>query len=241
MNTNIHKNDKNINANDIKAPQIAIFGGSFDPFHNGHLAIVEQFLGHFYIQHLFLLPTFCSPFKNQSALSPQTRLAMCERIATHINAQKHAEILKVCDFEITQNRVTYSIESVRFLSQTQGVQKLYFLLGFDSFVSLEHWREIDELARRVEFVVFGRDSASEADFTHALEELCVRLDSPNPRSTQPSPKHSKILRAHFLPLNHNVASSSLREDLARFGVEHIMGQIPPPLHSLLRESAIIAR
>lgn len=241
MNTTAHKNDKNINTNDIKAPQIAIFGGSFDPFHNGHLAIVEQFLGYFNVQYLFLIPTFCSPFKNQSTFSPQVRLAMCERIATHINAQHNTQILKVCDFEITQNRVTYSIESVRFLSQTQGVQKLYFLLGFDSFVSLAKWREIDELARRVEFVVFGRDGASEADFTHALEELCVRLDSQNLQSTQPSQKHSKTLCAHFLPLSYHIASSSLREDLARFGVERIIGQIPPPLHSLLRESAIIAR
>lgn len=241
MNTNAHKNDKNINTNDIKTPQIAIFGGSFDPFHNGHLAIVEQFLGHFNVQHLFLLPTFCSPFKNQSVFIPQVRLAMCERIATYINAQKNAQILKVCDFEITQNRVTYSIESVRFLSQTQGAQKLYFLLGFDSFVSLAKWREIDELARCVEFVVFSRNGASESDFTHALKELCVRLDSLHPQSAQPNQKYSKILNAHFLPFNHNVASSLLREDLARFGVERIMGQIPPPLHSLVRESAIIAR
>lgn len=225
-------------SNKTNAPKVAILGGSFDPFHNGHLAMIERFLEHFYIQHLFLLPTFCSPFKQEGLFTPQARLAMCEAIAQYINAQKNKEILKVCDFEITQNRVVYSIESVKFLSQSTGEQKFYFLLGFDSFLSLVQWRDIIELIKRVEFVVFSRDGVDKENFSNALQSLCARLDSLNLQSKR---KSQEILKAHFLPLSHNVASSSLKEDLAQFGISKIIKQIPPPLHSLLMKSAIMAQ
>lgn len=222
---------------EIKAPKIAVFGGSFDPFHNGHLAMIEHFLGHFNVQNLFLLPTYRSPFKDESFFTPQTRLAMCECIATHINAQKNMPLIKVCDFEITQNKTTYSVESIEFLSQSLGVQQFYFLLGFDSFVSLAQWKDISQLIKRVEFVVFGRDSTSNEDFTNAFDCLCARLDSLPQKAKQAS---KELLRAHFLPLYQDIASSTIKHNLARFGIQSVMQQIPPPLHSLLMNSAIIA-
>lgn len=222
---------------EIKAPKVAVFGGSFDPFHNGHLAMIEYFLGHFNVQNLFLLPTYRSPFKDESFFTPQARLAMCECIATHINAQKNIPLIKVCDFEITQNKTTYSVQSIEFLSQTLGAQQFYFLLGFDSFVSLAQWKDITQLIKRVEFVVFGRDSVSKEDFTNAFDCLCARVDSLPKKANHTS---KELLRAHFLPLHQDIASSTIKHNLVRFGIQSVMQQIPPPLHSLLVNSAIIA-
>lgn len=197
-------------------PQTAIFGGSFDPIHNGHLAIMRYVVGDMGIKHLIILPTFRSPFKHESFLSPQERLILCQQTANYLaQCYPHARI-EVCDFEIARAKPTYSIESVRFLQAALGGDsiKFGFVLGWDNFAQFHLWREYTLLARDLSLLVFDRGGHSQEEFDALVRGFSL------PR-----------LCAHFIPFASQISSTHIRERL----VQGDLSEIPAFLLPILKE------
>ncbi|MBF7043667.1 adenylyltransferase/cytidyltransferase family protein, partial [Campylobacter volucris] len=78
--------------------KIALFGGSFDPPHLGHNAIVFNALEYLDIDKLVIMPTFISPFKQKFTANEQMRLKWCEAVWANIPK------VEICDFEILKQR-----------------------------------------------------------------------------------------------------------------------------------------
>ena len=131
--------------------KIAIYGGSFDPFHNGHKAVIDQALQTLLIDKLLVVPAYLNPFKQSSLASPQERL----RILQTINFNPKVEIYP---YEIEQNRPTPTIQTVEKIITQYGPQKLYVVIGADNLPTLSQWRDYDKLSQLVEFVVATRDN-----------------------------------------------------------------------------------
>ena len=213
-------------------PKIALFGGSFDPLHNGHLGIMHAVLGELGIEHLIILPTFCSPFKSRSLLSPQARLSLCELTAAHLAECYPKARIEVCDFEIARAKPTYSIESVRYLQARlrqecaagRGVdshyssQRLGFVLGWDNFESFHLWRDFTSLARALHLFVFDRGGHSEGEFRTLLEGFGIAS-----------------LRARFIPFARAVSSTRIRERLSRGDFSEIPPFLLPTLKKFLQK------
>ncbi len=134
---------------------IILFGGSFDPIHNGHLAMAQAALSLLPEAHLWIIPAACSPFKtNQRVTAEKHRLAMC-RLAT----QNHPRIT-VTDVEFTLPKPSYTVCTVEHL-QKQHPDRYYFLCGADAFLSLEKWKDYPKLFQMVTFLVADRQGAKE--------------------------------------------------------------------------------
>ncbi len=224
----------------MNARNIAIFGGSFDPFHNGHFALLQKVLAQFCFSQLFLTPTFCSPFKEGSFFSPDERLQMCALVAKELES-KNCEIV-ACDFEVVQKRVVYSIELVEYVkkireskSQTAlknlkilstNVSKIFFILGLDSFATLHRWYQFERLCEEVEFIVCDR--ADSQSFQTTLENL----------QNFSSQKNAQV-RAHFLEFTSHLNSTQLRAELQKSSeskqLDSLFQQIPSCLHSFMKE------
>ncbi|EMC9373033.1 nicotinate (nicotinamide) nucleotide adenylyltransferase [Campylobacter lari] len=131
--------------------KIALFGGSFDPPHLGHNAIVFNALANLELDKLVIMPTFINPFKQEFTANEQRRLKWCEMIWGGL------EKVEICDFEIKKQRPVPSIESVDFLYEQYEISKFYLILGADHLQSLEKWHEFERLQNLVEFVVAKRD------------------------------------------------------------------------------------
>ena len=129
--------------------KIALFGGSFDPPHLGHVAIVEKALQQLDIEKVVIVPAYLNPFKSQSHASAQLRLKWLKRIF----ADK--DNVKVSDFEITQNRAVTTIETINHFSRND--QKIYLIIGADNLASLHQWHRFDELDKIITWVVATRD------------------------------------------------------------------------------------
>lgn len=127
---------------------IALFGGSFDPPHLGHVAIVERALEQLDIEKLVIVPAYLNPFKSHSHAPAPLRLKWLKKI---FSDQKNVE---VNDFEITMNRAVPTIETVKYFSRKN--QKIYFIIGADNLASLGQWHHFDELDRIVTWVVASR-------------------------------------------------------------------------------------
>ncbi len=130
--------------------RIAIFGGSFDPPHKGHLQIVSQALKELDIDYLIVVPTYLNPFKHHFTAPPKLRLRWLKKIFL---GQRR---VKVCDFEIARGRTTYAIETVTYLKKRYAPQKIYYIIGSDNLATLHLWRAYRRLKKEVEFVVATR-------------------------------------------------------------------------------------
>ena len=129
--------------------QIALFGGSFDPPHVGHLAIVDEALEQLDIEKLVIVPAYLNPFKSHSYASAEQRLKWLRAI------YEGNDRVGISDFEIKKNRPVHSIETVRhFLEEAE---EIYLIVGADNIASLEKWYAYEELDKLVTWVVARRD------------------------------------------------------------------------------------
>ncbi|EAL3921824.1 nicotinate (nicotinamide) nucleotide adenylyltransferase [Campylobacter upsaliensis] len=131
--------------------KIALFGGSFDPPHQGHESVIKEALNTLEIDKLIIMPAFISPFKESVSVPAQKRLEWVKKLWGKL------EKVEICDFEIKQNRPVPSIESVNFLYQIYKPSKFYLLVGADHLGTLSSWHSFEELKKKVEFIIAKRD------------------------------------------------------------------------------------
>ncbi|MBS0634753.1 MAG: nicotinate (nicotinamide) nucleotide adenylyltransferase [Verrucomicrobia bacterium] len=136
------------------ARKIGIFGGTFDPVHNGHVAAVVAMKEAHHLDSIFVIPAMRSPHK--SRLVPEEakhRLQMLK------NAFKPLEYCTVLSVELKRPGPSYTIDTVRELIRSTLVKKgdrLYLLLGQDQFDKIDTWKESDELLKLTTPIVFER-------------------------------------------------------------------------------------
>jgi len=134
---------------------IALFGGSFDPPHIGHKAIVDALLALDYIDKVVVMPTFINPFKQKTFADGAQRVAWLRKIFQGENR------VIVSTFEVDQGRKVASIESVEHL--LEDYKKIFLVIGADNLDSLTKWKDFDKLSNLVEFIVASRDGINIAD------------------------------------------------------------------------------
>ena len=128
---------------------IALFGGSFDPPHIGHKAIVEALRKLDFIDKIVVMPTFLNPFKSHSYASSKQRLLWLQDIFSEFDD------VYIDDFEVKKSRKVSTIESVRHL--LQNYSRVYVVVGADNLASLHKWSNYKELSALVTFIVAPRD------------------------------------------------------------------------------------
>lgn len=131
--------------------KIAIFGGSFDPLHVGHVQIVNEALNTLVIDKLYIVPAHLNPFKKKSFAPPKLRLKWLKKF---LKIKK----IEILEYEIEQKRSVSSIETVQYIMQKEpNIEKLYLIIGADNLHSLSKWDRYEELSTLVEFVIASRD------------------------------------------------------------------------------------
>ncbi|MEA3419966.1 MAG: nicotinate (nicotinamide) nucleotide adenylyltransferase [Campylobacterota bacterium] len=128
--------------------KVAIFGGSFDPPHKGHQAVVEKALKELNIDKLIILPAFLNPFKESTLASPEERLAWCHQLFGDISG------VEVSDHEIRSGRPVYTSESLRYFQKTYDVA--YLIIGTDNLASITKWHEFNRINNDIIWVIADR-------------------------------------------------------------------------------------
>ena len=123
---------------------IAIFGGSFDPVHLGHIEIVKKALKDKDIDKIIIVPNYLNPLKNSFSAPAELRYKWLKEVF------KDIKNVEVSDFEIQKNRPVYSIETINHFKPK------YFIIGSDNLKTLDKWHKIDEILKKVEFIVAKR-------------------------------------------------------------------------------------
>ena len=131
---------------------VALYGGSFDPPHIGHEAIIEALGKLNFIDDIIIMPTFLNPFKESFTAPPALRLEWLQK-----NFSDYKNV-KVSSFEIDKKRKVPAIESVKMLRNKYD--KIYLVIGADNLKSLENWYKYNELKELVTFIVATRKNSS---------------------------------------------------------------------------------
>ena len=138
---------------------IAVFGGSFDPVHNGHVMIAQSALAELELDRLIVMPAAQSPFKPGQKLAPAE--ARMEWLRLAFAGEPKVEI---SSWELDRGGVSYSIETLRALAAAHPNAEMFYLIGADHLATLTEWREAEALAEAATFVVVPRPGAPEEAF-----------------------------------------------------------------------------
>ncbi len=133
-----------------KVERIGIFGGSFNPIHNGHLAAVKCFLEQLKLDRVILVPTGKSFYKDESTASFEDRFRMCELAVAGLSD------VEVSDIERSHPEGIYTCDMLEAMHAKFPAAHLVFLVGSDVFESVCRWKNSRKIAQTVDFGVIGR-------------------------------------------------------------------------------------
>ena len=133
--------------------RIGLFGGTFDPLHVGHLIIAETVLSDFPLDQVLFIPVGITPHKIEEDLSPaEIRLEMVQ------SAIQHHTGFDVSPVEIESKNISYTIDTIMWFKKTEKYHhdELYLLMGSDSFLELDTWKDPDLILEEVHLLVVSR-------------------------------------------------------------------------------------
>lgn len=136
---------------DLPQKRVGILGGTFNPPHLGHLMIADQVQNQLGLDKVMFMPDNIPPHvDHKDAIDPQHRLKML-----HLSIDDNPNF-EVEDYEIKRGGVSYTVDTMKALTQLHPENQYYFIIGGDMVDYLPKWHAIDELVKLVQFVGVGR-------------------------------------------------------------------------------------
>ena len=184
-----------------------LFGGAFDPPHDGHLALARAAIERFELVRLVVFPTGIAPHK-EVRTPGEIRLRLARAAFADVAA------VEVSDWELRRGVPSYTLETTRWARERWG--EVMFLVGADQFAALDTWYRPDEVLELARLGVATRPGYDRA----RLEELRGRLRDPS--------------RVEFFEIQPvAVSSTELRERVAGGG--SLEGLVPRQVERLIAE------
>lgn len=133
--------------------KLAVMGGTFNPIHNGHLAMASAALNEFSCDQVLFMTGGNPPHKHQRMPDAKSRMEMVS-LAIQENPYYFAS-----DYEIKKKTYCYTSETMEYLHRIYPGTRIYFIIGADSLADLEKWHDAKRLFEITDFLVFSRADA----------------------------------------------------------------------------------
>lgn len=139
--------------------KIGVYGGTFDPIHNGHLILAREALEQLQLEHIIFVPAALSPHKLGKIPTP-ARLRV-EMLQGAIAGESR---FRIDEIEVNRAPPSFAIDTVTELRRREHQLEIFYLIGSDNLPRLDTWHRIHELRTLVRFVVLERGQATEDPF-----------------------------------------------------------------------------
>lgn len=141
----------------VQTERIGVFGGTFDPLHNGHLMIALEVRQALDLDRMLLVVANDPWQKAGSSVTPAAiRLEMANRAVADLNDVCGEPALEVSDIEITRGGETYSADTLEQLRAAHPHAELFLLVGSDAATGLDTWKRPDDVRSLATTVVVDR-------------------------------------------------------------------------------------
>lgn len=194
--------------------RIGIYGGTFSPPHNGHIAAAKAFMEQMWLDFLYVIPTGTPPHKEMDvSMNAAHRLEMCRRAFSGI------EGIYVSDMEMRREGRSYTVDTLRELAGED--RRLFLLCGTDMMLTLDQWREPEEIFK-LSYPVYIRrekDAILDAKIVQKIADY--------------NQKYGKVVR-RIVTEPIELSSSLIRERLKNG--EDVSGLIPASVEKYIRDN-----
>ena len=151
--------------------RVAIYGGSFDPVHIGHLWVAQNCAEKLQLDQVIFIPAATSPLKPHGPVaSNDDRLMMLRLALGGMQSASDGVALLVDDRELRRGGKSYTIDTIEEIKRQRPDDELFLLVGSDAFASIGQWHRPKELLTVVTPVVFRRGGDPPIDW-NVLENL----------------------------------------------------------------------
>jgi nicotinate-nucleotide adenylyltransferase len=210
---------------------IGLFGGTFDPIHNGHIALAHAARERCELSRIYFVPANIPPHKQRPPVASYFDRYAMVTLATREENAFLPSLLEApgAVFDLPRGKgkhsgqavvgANYTIDTIRRLKQTlKKSDRLFLLIGIDAFKDIASWHEAEALFQECEFIVAGRPGYSLADVANSLpESLRPSSAVTKPFARQPA-KGDLVLKGatvHLLDNVHQpVSATAIREAVA---------------------------
>lgn len=200
-----------------KNPKIAVFGGSFDPVHSGHIGIAAQVVKLDLADEVLFVPAHSPPHKPERSLTASEHRMQMLKIAL-----QDYEQFSITDIELKKSdSPSYTIDTLDTLNRAFPDCEILFLMGMDSLRELHSWHRASELVHHFRFLVFSRPGYLKPGFG----ELTAHF----------GPTNAQKLLKSIIPISTDftISSTNLREKIGNSG--ETSGKIPPEVQHYITE------
>jgi nicotinate-nucleotide adenylyltransferase len=174
---------------------IALFGGTFDPPHRGHIAIAKAAADRFALDRVLFAPTGLQPLKHDPATAFATRMELVAAACLSDPRFTASDI----DAPRLDGSPNYTVDTLADLAALHPNDELFNLVGADSFLNLRRWRDPDHLLKLADWIVVSRPG--------------YRLQEQNLASLELRP--DQLRRIHVLnEVHEDISATALRERLS---------------------------
>ena len=209
--------------------RLALYGGTFDPVHLGHIEIARRVSQLFEIEKVLFIPAQMAPHKiGRPVTEPIHRYAMLA-LATQDDPQ-----LAVSTFELDAPDRRYTVDTVEYFQRTLGEVELFFIMGGDSWSEITTWREWERLLTMTNHVVVTRPGHDPAT-THVGKVSGRIVDLRSGKGA--AARGAKGIFLTDVVMN-DVSATNIRQ-LARAGrFEELTGLVPGPVLEYIKKYGI---
>jgi len=150
------------------AERVLIFGGAFNPIHNGHLIACRALAEGLGIKEIILIPSGKHPYKHDITDGP-TRIKMLE-----LAIDEEESLFSICDCEFNREGFSYSVDTARWIKEElyKKMEEVYWMIGQDNVKEIPKWYRAGEFVKEVRFAVASRRTDNQ-EFEGTDEEKII--------------------------------------------------------------------
>jgi nicotinate-nucleotide adenylyltransferase len=150
--------------------RIGLFGGTFDPVHNGHLVVARELLRAFALDQVLFIPAHTAPHKRLNPAAPALQRYAMLAIATRRDDQ-----FRVSTVELDTPARSYTVETLATMRERfEDDARLFFIMGADSWAEIDTWREHERLLGMTDHIVVTRPGST-TDGRHVSAGIRERI------------------------------------------------------------------
>lgn len=135
--------------------RIGIFGGTFDPIHNGHLIIAENVREAMNLEKILFIPSKIPPLKESKLLTNEMHRLQMLKFAVEDNSAFEISEIEINDYSNKPNYTVDTLIKLKEIYKNEQV-KLYLIIGMDQLINLHKWKEPSKLFLLSEIIVINR-------------------------------------------------------------------------------------
>lgn len=194
--------------------RIGILGGTFDPVHNGHIGLAEDAREQVRLEKVILIPARLQPFKLDRKIADGYHRFQMVKLAVQEKCG-----LEVSNYELQQERISYTYMTLRALKAQSGDNsRLFFITGTDAFLKVSTWKHAKEILSTCSFAVGSRPGYRETELDECIEHL------------------KRVYNTHIVKIHNrkrDISATEIRERLE--AGESLSGMVPEAVERYIKK------